>query len=230
MTKRKRRLYLADFPCKRGHRPIRRYRDRVCMGCVRMRKRWEKMISRCYNPKDKNYKNYGGRGITVCDRWRNSFADWWDDIGHLVDGVPGATIDRRDNDRGYSPDNCRVADNKTQSRNKQDSIMITWEGVTKNLSEWCEELDLKYASAWNRRTNYPERGAEYVLFSVWVERTNTEVTIHRGNAATALKHWCKHLGCSIRTVEDRIYKFGWTYGQALGFSYRDGKCKPPPSI
>ncbi|MNQ52852.1 AP2 domain protein [compost metagenome] len=76
---------------------------------------WGAIIQRCTNPKHPGYKDYGGRGISVCDRWL-SFDGFYADMG---DPPPGLSIDRADNDAGYSPENCRWADSKTQSRNQR---------------------------------------------------------------------------------------------------------------
>lgn len=87
---------------------------------------WTHMIQRCYNPKHVAYKRYGGRGITVCEEWRNSFLIFqkWAMENGYDENAPfhQCTIDRIDNDRGYSPDNCRWADAKTQ-RNNQSKVV-----------------------------------------------------------------------------------------------------------
>jgi len=77
---------------------------------------WSGMIQRCTNPKNTKYVDYGGRGITVCDRWRASFEDFLADMG---DCPPGRSIDRIDNDRGYEPGNCRWATPAQQRRNQR---------------------------------------------------------------------------------------------------------------
>ena len=76
------------------------------------------MIHRCYEPADKRYKHYGGRGITVCDKWRYSFEEFFKDMGKPP---AGRTLERKDNDKGYSPENCIWATYKQQSRNKSNN-------------------------------------------------------------------------------------------------------------
>lgn len=89
---------------------------------TRLYRIWSSMKTRCYNPKDEHYARYGGRGITVCDAWRNDFQafyDWAIANGYDENAAYGkCTIDRIDNDKGYYPDNCRWADMKTQNNNK----------------------------------------------------------------------------------------------------------------
>lgn len=76
---------------------------------------WAAMIQRCTNPKNKDWAGYGGRGITVCERWL-TFENFLTDMGERPDGL---SIERRNNDRGYGPDNCYWADALTQARNKR---------------------------------------------------------------------------------------------------------------
>ena len=76
---------------------------------------WSSMRSRCSNPRNRRFATYGARGISVCDRWRDSFANFLADMGPAPDGL---TLDRIDNDRGYEPNNCRWASRAEQARNK----------------------------------------------------------------------------------------------------------------
>lgn len=109
---------------------------------------WLRMKSRCYNEKDKSYKRYGARGITVCDRWlhgedsKSGFECFFEDMGYKP--TDSHSIDRKDNDLGYSKGNCRWAVQSVQQRNRRDTIRVqvgTWE---MDLASACEYLGLKY--------------------------------------------------------------------------------------
>ena len=105
----------------------------------RMRKRWAHMLSRCYNPKDKRYARYGGRGITVCWRWAASFDYFCQDLGAPPEGL---TLDRINNDGPYSPENCRWATHEQQANNRAQAVMLTYNGKTQSISQWARELGL----------------------------------------------------------------------------------------
>ncbi len=99
---------------------------------------WKGMVSRCYCKTDSAYKKYGGRGITVCDRWRgiNGFSNFLLDMGAKKDGE---SIDRIDVNGNYSPSNCRWADIETQSNNKRNSVLLSAFGKKQSLSQWSRE-------------------------------------------------------------------------------------------
>lgn len=96
---------------------------------------WQNMRCRCENKKNDRYADYGGRGVTVCERWA-SFANFLEDMGHK----PSArhSIDRIDNNGNYEPGNCRWATAKEQARNRRSTRMVTINGETRCAPEWCE--------------------------------------------------------------------------------------------
>lgn len=100
---------------------------------------WSGIINRCTNPNEPAYPDYGGRGISVCDRWR-AFPNFYADMG---DPLPGMSIERVDNDRGYEPNNCKWATRTEQNRNKRSCRLLTMGGETKTLVEWAEQYGLK---------------------------------------------------------------------------------------
>lgn len=105
---------------------------------------WYHMLVRCYEPSCEAYPNYGGRGITVCDRWlgENGVDNFCIDMG--LAPSDDHSIDRIDNSLGYSPENCRWATPKEQARNRRSSKMITIANETKSMVEWCEIYNVNY--------------------------------------------------------------------------------------
>lgn len=100
---------------------------------------WASMIERCTAPRSKAYPNYGGRGITVCDRWRD-YQTFKQDVGERPS--PKHSLDRINNDLGYSPENVRWAVPAIQSRNTRRTKLITYKGRTQCLQDWSRELGI----------------------------------------------------------------------------------------
>lgn len=125
-------------------------RSRMCKSCSTRAKRethgmsdspeyntWVHMNQRCHNPKNKDYENYGGRGITVFPLWRTSFEAFYMMLGqrpHIDD-----TIERIDYNKGYVPGNVKWASRQEQVLNKSDNVVLEIDGVTKTVSQWAEE-------------------------------------------------------------------------------------------
>jgi hypothetical protein len=111
---------------------------------------WSGMIQRCTNPKRAAYKHYGGRGITVCDRWR-VFENFFADMGERP---PGTSLERKELDQGYDPGNCVWATAIVQARNSRQVCWVTLHGATKRLVEWCEELGVSINTVRDRVKHY----------------------------------------------------------------------------
>lgn len=115
---------------------------------------WQTMIGRCENPNRSKYKDYGGRGIKVCDEWRTAknFVIWALNNGYH----PGLQIDRIDNNGNYCPENCRFVTPKKNSRNRRNTKRLTVKGETKTVVEWCEQLGVSQYTVydWIRKKGY----------------------------------------------------------------------------
>jgi hypothetical protein len=100
------------------------------------------MKSRCFNTSNKYYKDYGGRGITVCSEWINDISKFYE--WSILNGHSSVlTIDRINNDGNYEPSNCRWVGMDVQSYNKRSTIIITINGISKNFLEWSKETGLR---------------------------------------------------------------------------------------
>lgn len=143
---------IALFRMKSGH-------TKSC-GCIRGRYRsrhrakgspthnsWCAMKQRCSDPRHAQFAYYGGRGITVCDRWRSSYEAFVADMGERPAGM---TIERNDNDGPYEPGNCRWAPDAEQARNRRSTIKVERNGVTKCVKDWCAELGLNVDRIYGR--------------------------------------------------------------------------------
>lgn len=113
-----------------------KYKARHGMYGMRLYHIWNGMSGRCLNQKNKDYKNYGGRRITMCKEWRTpeNFFGWAFLNGYNVD----LSLDRIDTNKGYSPDNCRWISLAQQQRNKRNNRLITYSGETHCVAEWAE--------------------------------------------------------------------------------------------
>ena len=114
---------------------------------------WLQMKNRCFNKNTSRYKDYGGRGITVCDEWRNDFKafyDWSMSNGYSDD----LTIDRINNDGDYEPNNCRWVTMKVQNRNSRNCHTLTYNGETHTVTEWAEKLGVSRHLISNRINAY----------------------------------------------------------------------------
>lgn len=108
---------------------------------------WLDIKNRCHNYRNKSYKNYGARGIAVCDEWRNSFISFYQYVSTLPNfGVDGYSIDRIDNDGNYEPGNVRWASARTQSMNKRNTIHVSVLGKTTTILDLADETGIKYAT------------------------------------------------------------------------------------
>lgn len=137
-----------------GHNRIEKLREAGRKGAIKHGGRnerlyavWQGMKSRCYNPKSRFYQRYGGRGIIMCPEWKddyNEFRIWALNNGYDQNSSRGmCTIERLDNNSGYSPDNCVWATSKTQCNNRSSNHIIEAYGESHTLTEWAEKIGVR---------------------------------------------------------------------------------------
>jgi len=120
---------------------------------------WVDMRRRCYRVNHKSYKNYGGRGITICTEWLDNFPQFYADMGKRTSDQH--SIDRRNNEKGYTPENCHWATIKEQLNNRRNTIFITANGRKQSLSAWSGEINVPYARL-RARVRYGWSGEEII--------------------------------------------------------------------
>lgn len=174
------------------------------------------MIKRCYDKKNNRYNIYGGRGIAVCDEWLDkkviilgrriskgylAFKEWALSHGYDDD----LTIDRIDNNKGYSPENCRWVTPKEQANNRRTSVLVTYKGEAKTLPQWCEELNLDYKTV-RQRINKLHWSVEKAFETKGNPRIN--YVTYKGRTQS-IAQWCKELNLNFWLVRKRI-ESGWS--------------------
>jgi len=142
---------------------------------------WQAMLNRCRNPNVVEYKNYGGRGIKVCERWL-TFENFLADMGDLSEY---ATIERVNNDGHYEPGNVQWATYYAQSRNKTNNRLLSFKGQTKILADWASDLGIS-PGALIYRLDYKGWSLEKSLTTPKPERPNAKLNMRQARAIRAL--------------------------------------------
>lgn len=165
---------------------------------------WCHMKTRCYNSAIEAYPNYGGRGIKVCDRWRNSFTNFLADMGPKPS--PKHSLDREDNHGNYEPGNCKWSTRAEQSNNRRNNQYITAFGQTKNIAQWSRDLDIDIRNISRRlQKGYPPEDC----LSQKPFKSGTK-PLSRGRLITAFGKtntvvgWAKEIGKPVGTIYQRI--------------------------
>lgn len=166
---------------------------------------WAGMLARCYAPHNEQVaKDYADRGIAVDERW-HSFENFFYDMSPRPEGM---SLDRIDNDKGYSKENCRWADRKTQANNRRSNVQITIGEETKNLAEWAEisgnsadVITYRIKAGWT---------TESAVFSNPYENRNNNVRILYDGKNLTPSEWSKITGLSRDLIYNRFFSHGWS--------------------
>lgn len=194
------------------------------MSHTRLHHAWQSMIDRCVNPNNKEYANYGGRGIKVCDKWMNNFeafADWsFANEFDMTAPRDKCTLDRIDVNGNYEPSNCRWADMKTQCRNRRNNVVIECDGESHCLSEWAEILGEPYTKLASRhRRGWSPYEILYgreraVPTETYRNRKTNRLLTYQGETHCAVE-WAEILGMNVNTIRGRLHR-GWSDERVLG--------------
>lgn len=187
---------------------------------TRLYKLWVGMKKRCYNQNCNSYKYYGAEGKAVCDEWKDSFQAFYD--WSMSNGYQdNLTIERIDNSKGYSPDNCKWATMKEQSNNTRRNHLIEYKGKKQNLTQWAEELNINYDKLEARinRLHWDVDRAFKEPKKMKSKRSSNYLIPYNGETHT-LAEWSKIVGIKYWTLVARIYSCNWDIDRALSTPVR----------
>jgi DNA-binding Lrp family transcriptional regulator len=199
---------------------------------------WYGMYSRCNNPKNKNYHNYGGRGIKLSGGWENKetfIKDMWDsDLAYKS----GISIERINTNGDYCPSNCKTATQKEQCRNQRKTVYIQYKGETINQSDLADKLGMSHSKVKQRYKNYdPARhGNDFdsymeshvVQYKLKVPPKGNPIVVN-GISFDSVSAACRYYGKANTTVSHWVEKFGITVSEALLLTPEDVKRLTPVS-
>lgn len=164
--------------------------------------RWMNMRRRCHDPNDKQWRDYGARGITVCERWRNDVAAFHADMGQPPSRAH--SIERKDNNKGYDPDNCVWATMREQCNNRRSSKLYTHDGRTQSIAQWARECGSTTDRLWKRL-----RGGLSIAKALSPASFLRHKMLSLNGRSQTLPAWAKELGVKESTLWGRIQN-GWS--------------------
>lgn len=171
---------------------------------------YHNMKTRCTNPNYNKYKYYGGKGISICDEWLKSydtFEEWALSHGY----EDHLTLERKDVNGNYTPENCCWVSVKEQANNRTTNHYIEYNGQRKTLMQWCEELGLSYCAVSQRINN--GWSAERALAEP-LHDTNKSRYLTFNGKTQRLYEWANELGIPFRVLHNRLYR-GWSVEETL---------------
>lgn len=169
------------------------------------------MLSRCLNPADDNFKYYGGRGIEICQAWQDSFAGFLSDMGERPEGT---SLDRKQTDGNYTPDNCRWATAQEQARNRRSNVHIEHDETNQTVTEWADKVGKSRSTLYHRlKAGWSQDDTLNVPIGN-VQGRRAILYTYQGEELSLLQ-WAERTGIPAFCLRKRIMKYKWTLERAL---------------
>lgn len=179
---------------------------------------WAGIKSRCYNTSRKDYPRYGGRGITICERWLESFENFYEDMGpRPIEDKVRFSLDRKNNDLGYYKENCRWATDKEQANNRRKNVFLEYNGKTKTMSQWAEIFGIKQSILGKRiRNGWSVKDALNIKPGERLTKESNKLLVYLeyDEKRLTFDEWSNITGIKRHTIACRYYK-GWSNEKIL---------------
>ena len=177
----------------------------------KLQKVFRSMIYRYYNENNRVYKYYGGKGVTICDEWLQSFDNFYN--WALLNGYKeGLSIDRIDVNGSYSPKNCRWATMEEQSRNRTNTVLVEYNGKKMTLREWSEELNISLSTISKRKHNgYSDKE---IIEGRPKRKRVANIYLQYNGKTLSIREWSKELNTKEGTIRTRLDR-GWSIEESL---------------
>jgi hypothetical protein len=175
---------------------------------------WEGIIQRCTNPNFKQYEDYGGRGITVCEEWLNSFETFYRDVGSRPS--PELTLDRDDNDKGYEPGNCFWRTRGHQVNNRRNNVFYEYAGQKYQINQLAELPEVKNNGIGLNTLKARIRNSGWdVEDAINIPLTRVPKTYTYNGITKTISEWSKEYNINYDTLYSRLIQLNWSFETAV---------------
>ena len=192
---------------------------------TREHKIWVGMKQRCFNEKNPDYRHYGGRGITVCEQWRDSFENFYADLGPAPSEEH--TLERREVNGNYEPNNCFWATREEQANNTRRNTFVEYKGKLYTVAELARlpevvEKEISYITLYSRIFNSGFSVDEAVSEAVSDPGFQTKHFFDYEGKTLSLSEWATLKDIPYQSLRDRIFRYGWTFEKAISTKVGEG--------
>lgn len=171
---------------------------------------WTNMKVRCYDPNNKGFKDYGGRGITICPEWLNSFEIFYKDVGNRPDGM---SLDRIDNAGNYEPSNVQWATKEDQENNKRSNVYYEYDGKRLTVPQWGRLKGVKISNLYERINKLGWTFEEAITRPAWWRKDSK--TYSYEERSLTLTQWSREKNISQAALYMRVNKLGWSFEKSI---------------